>query len=119
MNHFEEWLKQVSYKNVSFVVQSLISGEDVERFYLQVQWPGTDAISGRPRMCKGRKWFLSEHMVKSEFVQTALMAVLAVEEHEAREAFYYRGQPVFGPHYDVDRLAALCDYGATDRRKES
>lgn len=118
MTRFMGWLALVSYKNFTFNVRSLVGIDDMERFYLQVEWPGTDAITGAPRQCKGRKWFLSEHMTKSELIQTALAAVLAIEEHEAREAFYYAGRPVYGPHYDVDALAKLCDYGATDKRRK-
>jgi hypothetical protein len=55
----------------------------------------------------GRRWWLSEHMTRSEIVQTALMAVLAAEEHEVREHFRYRGAAIFGPHFDVDQLHLL------------
>lgn len=64
----------------------------------------------------GRKWRLSRHMLKSEIVQTALMAVLAAVEHEAREQFLYKGQAIFGPHYDVDRLVELVHQGGTAER---
>jgi len=53
---------------------------------------------------KGRKWLLSQHMTDSEIVQTALLAVLVCEEHEARERFRYRGAAIFGPHQDVEDL---------------
>ncbi len=65
---------------------------------------------------KGRKWRLSPHMLKSEVVQTALMAVLYAEEHEAREHFLYRGEAIFGPHYNVDRLLELCHQGGQVER---
>lgn len=52
---------------------------------------------------------LSPNMTKSELVQTAMKAVLAAEEHEAREHFRYRGKCIFGPHIDVDGLLAVCD----------
>ncbi len=58
---------------------------------------------------KGRKWRLSQHMKKSEIVQTALKAVLTAEEHEAREQFLYKGKAVFGPHIDVDALWEVCE----------
>ena len=51
-----------------------------------------------------RRWLLSPAMTKSEVVQTALKCVLAAVEHEAREAFTYRGRAIFGPHFDVDVL---------------
>ncbi len=54
-----------------------------------------------------RKWRLSTHMTVTEVVQTAFAAVKAAEEHEAREAFKYKGVEVFGPHLNVDDLAQL------------
>ncbi len=60
---------------------------------------------GQPH--RGRKWRLSPWMTKSEIVQTALMAVLAAEEHEVREHFQYKGEAIYGPHYNVDDLVAL------------
>lgn len=106
-------LAHVRYKDFEFHVHI----EDGNRAYLQVEWPGTDATTGKPRACKGRKWSLSEHMTKSEIVQTAMAAVLAIEEHEARELFLYKGHPIFGPHYDVEKLVGLCDYDALDVRR--
>ncbi len=55
-----------------------------------------------------RKWLLSEHMVKSEIVQTVFKCVLTSVEHECREAFTYQGKPIFGPHFDVDSLVEIC-----------
>lgn len=66
---------------------------------------------------RGRKWAISRYMTKSELVQTALLAVLQVQEHEAREQFLYKGKAVFGPHFDVDALAAIADQ--VDIRKEA
>ena len=63
-----------------------------------------------------RKWLLSRHMVAGEVVQTALKCALTAVEHEARERFTYRGQRVFGPHFDIDQLAALCGHGGTEVR---
>ncbi len=89
----------------------------ITRDYLQWGFDGACAHTGRRGAFKGRKWRLSPHMTKSELVQTALMAALAAVEHEARERFLYRGQAIFGPHYDIDALALLCEDGATDERK--
>ncbi len=58
---------------------------------------------------RGRKWLLSQHMTEGEVVQTALMACLAAEEHEAREAFRYKGKALFGPHLAVEALLANAD----------
>ena len=59
-----------------------------------------------------RKWLLSRHMTQSELVQTAFKFVLTSLEHEAREQFTYRGAAIFGPHFDVEQLVALCERGA-------
>lgn len=54
-----------------------------------------------------RKWLIPDGMSKSEIVSTAFKAALAAEEHEAREAFRYKGKKIFGPHFDVDLLADI------------
>lgn len=64
-----------------------------------------------------RKWRLSPHMTRSEIVQTALKLVLTSAEHRVREHFLYRGQRVYGPHFDVDGLYELAAQGALDKRR--
>jgi len=93
-----ELLKHVHYLDWTFYV-----GEPDETPFLMVKF--RDAAG---RGWHGRKWILSQFMTKSEIVQTAMKAVLTAIEHEAREAFTYRDQAIFGPHYDVDRLAEIC-----------
>lgn len=95
-----EILTHVQYKDWEFFV-------DDDEFYLQVRWIGDDAVTGEFGLLTGRKWRLSEHMVKNEVVQTALKAVLTAEEHEARERFTYKGVSIFGPHHDVDALIGV------------
>lgn len=80
-------------------------GTPPSRAYLQVRFMAACHRTGAREIRHGRKWMLSPHMTDSEVVQTAFKACLAAEEHECREAFKYRGQPVFGPHLDVDWLA--------------
>lgn len=53
---------------------------------------------------EGRKWLLEEGMTDTEIVLTALKAIITFEEHEAREAFRYKGARIFGPHLDLDSL---------------
>lgn len=65
-----------------------------------------------------RKWLLSEHMVKSEIVQTAFKCYLTSLEHRAREHFKYRGKRIFGPHFDVDALHAICVDQFLDYRRD-
>jgi hypothetical protein len=60
----------------------------------------------------GRKWLISRFSTPSEIVQTCLKAVLTAIEHEAREKFLYRGEAIFGPHFNVDALLGV----ATEKR---
>ena len=126
----QDILRHISCRDLVFVVKADGDGEAVpsgtlivKRYlYLQVEAPRADVPAfifnkaladaagiGQPPqlVMKGRKWRLSEHMTTSEIVQTAFAAALHFEEHELRENFSYRGQAVFGPHFDVDDLVAL------------
>lgn len=81
---------------------------ELHYWFLQVGDPkGTDNVTGLPHAWRGRKWLLSEHMTDGEIVQTAFLALLTAFEHEARETFLYRGEPIFDPHYDVEKLVDL------------
>ena len=75
--------------------------------FLQVQFVAPCNDTGEEKLHKGRKWYLSPHATKSEVVQTAFLAALTAVEHEAREAFTYKGAQVYGPHGDVDAFARL------------
>jgi hypothetical protein len=65
-----------------------------------------------------RKWRLSEHMTKSEIVQTALKCALTSAEHRVREHFQYKGELVYGPHFDVEALYELARQRRLDTRLE-
>lgn len=60
--------------------------------------PCSESGTSAPTQQMGRKWYLSEHMLDEEILQTALLAALTFEEHEAREAFRFNGRKLFGPH---------------------
>lgn len=95
-------LSNVSFPNTAFIV---VEGEGAS--YLQIQQTLPCNATGVPTAWGGRKWRLSEHMTKSEIVQTAFLAVLTAAEHEVRETFKYQGAAIFGPHFNVDRLVTL------------
>lgn len=96
MDKISKILSHIAYKNG----WSFKLGDN----YLQVQLP--DAFG---ESWTGRKWLLSRHMTEGEVVQTCLMALLAAEEHEAREAFTYKGKALFGPHLSIEKLLAIAD----------
>src|SRR5689334_13519276 len=87
--------------------------------YLRARYLEPDVITKKLEWQHTRKWQLSEHMVKSEIVQTALKCLLTSAEHRVREHFLYRGERVFGPHYDVEALVELCRARRLDYRRRS
>jgi hypothetical protein len=96
-------LARVQFPGFAFVTAEKVPGV----VYLQITCDSKCNVTGVPLKWSSRKWLLSEHMTDGEIVQTAFKATLTAIEHEARETFLYRGQPVFGPHYDIEHLVAL------------
>ncbi|HKS27788.1 MAG TPA: hypothetical protein VJS44_08210 [Pyrinomonadaceae bacterium] len=84
--------------------------------YLRARYLEADIITGEEEMQYTRKWQLSEHMVKSELVQTAFKCVLTSAEHTTREHFLYKGERVYGPHFDVDALYEIAKAKRLDYR---
>lgn len=98
-------LSQVRYKDWDLVCEK----DSVGREYLCWRWHARCAKSGASVLITGRRWWLSPAMTESELVQTALLAALTAEEHEAREMFRYKGKRVFNPHISVPRLLDICE----------
>ncbi len=94
-DRFRAVLSKLTYKDWQFYLGII----DPSHFFLQVRF-FEDKVPHH-----GRKWLLSQFMTDSEVVQTALLAVLTAEEHEARERFKYNGQAIYGPHQNADDLA--------------
>jgi hypothetical protein len=98
-------LAEVRCADYHFQIQTTGHGQ----LYLQAEYVEQDVYSGDPAVQKTRKWMLSEHMTKSEFVQTCFKAVMTSYEHRARESFLFRGRRVFGPHIDIEALWSNCE----------
>jgi hypothetical protein len=86
--------------------------------YLQVRFKEVCSVSGIVNDQRGRKWRLSPHMTTSEIVGTAFKAVITAEEHEVRDHFKYRNEPIFNAHYDVEALVDACNQKCFDIRPE-
>lgn len=116
---FAAMAEDISFRDWRLLVREEPMGQGC---YLQWEFDAPDStkpeLTMRPtfHIQHGRKWRLSAHMTKSEFVQTALAAALMAVEHEAREEFHYRGHAVFGPHLDVD---ALVDAKTVERARRA
>lgn len=113
IERFRLWAADIRFYDWTFKVI-----EDANGAYVQVEFTSECSLTGKPCAQTGRKWRLSEYMSHSEFVQTMLKAVLTAVEHEAREAFLYKGRAIFGPHFDVNALWEIVDEKHNDLRKE-
>lgn len=101
---FRTWLEAVQYENYTFFV---VQRDDC--LYLQASFLAPNYCKqGQPETQYTRQWMLHPDMTNSELVGTALKLVLTSVEHEAREAFTYRGRAIYGPHYNVDALHEVC-----------
>ena len=109
LRHMQEVVSQIEYPGLKFEITSLY---DPNPAYLQVVMETKDAVTGEPYIAKGRKWLLSMHMVPGEVVQTAFLAVLTFLEHEVREQFKFKGQAIFNPHFNVEKLVEFAAKGA-------
>lgn len=110
---FQFVVGELIYKDWSFFI-----GRKDNVLYLQIRFLAPDNGSDKPslQIQSGRKWMLSEHMTKSELIQTALKAVLTAEEHETREQFLYKNKAIFAPHLNVDVLHGLDENEAHETR---
>ncbi|WP_347467580.1 hypothetical protein [Burkholderia stagnalis] len=115
IEEMRELLRDIRFLDYTFLVVQPVRGGSP---YLQANYVEPDVVTGKPEAQSTRKWQLSLHMTKSEFVQTAFKCCLTSMEHRAREHFRYRGAAVYGPHFDVDALFSLCAAKRFDYRDE-
>ena len=74
-------------------------------FLLQLRGYIRDNETGELSWQKGGKHYISSHAVKDEIVNKAWKACFDFTIHEAREAFCYKSQTIYHPHFKVDELA--------------
>ena len=116
MKHAEiqQIVDQISFREYNLYVLWNERGQ----MYLQASYHEPDVVTGKVELQQTRKWILSEHMTKSEIVQTAFKACLTSMEHRTREHFLYKGERVYSPHYDVEALVDLCRSQRFDERPD-
>ncbi len=76
-------------------------------FLLQIKGYIKDNETGEYSWQKGGKHYLSSHAIRDEVVNKAWKACFDFIIHEAREAFHYKGQTIYHPHFLVDELATF------------
>ncbi len=101
MARLQAIVDQLDYKHWSF---RLLEKHNVP--YLRVEFWAPSSRTGDLELQQGRPWILMSDWTEQQVVQTALMAVLAAEEHEARESFTFKSRPLFSPHHQLEVLAA-------------
>jgi hypothetical protein len=79
------------------------------RIFIQITYGCTDSkgSSSRSKIYKGRKWYLSDHMIEDEVIKTAYLAFEVCVKHEILEGFKVAGQPLFNPHLDYKELLKI------------
>lgn len=87
-------INQITYKSGYIITFGYVAGA----VYIRVR------VTLNGEVQKGRRWLIEDEMTDTEIVLTILKALLTFEEHEAREAFRYKGARIFGPHLDLDAL---------------
>lgn len=106
-----ELLRLVKFQNYTWIVGS------EQDLFIQASYREADVYTGKIETQHTRKWRLSPHMTKSEIVQTAFKLCITSMEHRTREEFTYRGERVFGPHFDVDELFEIARQRKLDVRE--
>lgn len=114
--HVQELLHQVTFSYAG-EAWSFELKEEGGRLHLRTTFRAPCCVTGEPQRQNGRWWPLSLHMTRSEVVGTAFLAVLTAVEHEVRESFTFHGERIYGPHHDVDALAAMCRTTSPDARQ--
>lgn len=97
-------LRRITFPGLRFQVNEVMEAGVVMEVSMRCFGVETCVLTLEEERQNGRWWRLSKHMTDGEVMQTALMAVLAYQEHETREAFQVDGLPVFQPHWDLEFL---------------
>lgn len=94
----------------------LFVGEESEVLYLQAgvigkeNYPSTQRHKDTPKIVYGRKWLIEKNTPTSEVVQTALLALKKIREHEVREKLFLSVEASakttpFNTHMDLPLMA--------------
>lgn len=113
---FLEILSEIHFRDWRFCLY--VNDDYPGVHFLVIEFDEPCNITGAPATQRSRKWYLSPHMTRSEVVQTAWLATQTAMEHEMREQFLYRGDAIFGPHFNVEAFRSLCHTNATETRPD-
>jgi len=108
----------------------LFVGEENGVLYLQASvigkenYPSTHRHKVTPKIVYGRKWLIEKNTPTSEVVQTALLALKKIREHEVREKLFFSIEQSskttpFNTHMDLPLMANNPNLFETQSRLES
>lgn len=111
MKRVQELLDRISFElfSTKFEIKCFEDKKFGGRVYLQVIYVAKDKNTEFYEEWKGRKWYLSEHMLDDEIVKTAYAACKAAVEHEVMESFRVDDKILFNPHTPFDVLLGVSD----------
>lgn len=110
--HLQQLAERISFPGLRIQIQR----EDGRDFLRVVNKLGTCNETGAEFPWNGRKWRLSPHMTDMEVVNTAFLAILTAQEHEARELFRVDGVALMDSHRDLAQVLAFMRVGGGHTR---
>ncbi len=101
--------------DISFEFLAMPKGDG---FLIQLEGYIRDNTTKSYSWQKGGKHYISSFAIRDEVVNKAWKACFDFVIHEAREAFFYKNQTIYHPHFLVDELAAFVKRSGHAERKE-
>lgn len=99
-------LADVEFEDYIFAVARL---RDDGPFYLYATYSEADTVTKVMARQQTRDWLLPADVTPSQVVSTAFLCAKTSVEHRLREWFLYKNRPIYMPHYDVEKLAEICE----------
>lgn len=116
---FASWAASTLGRRVRYLDWGFKVFQRGSRVYMCATFPAKCSTSGELEPHYTRPWMLHPDMTQSEVVQAAFKCALTAMEHEVRENFLYKGEPIFSPHFDVGRLVGLCELSTSLDTREN
>lgn len=98
-NRMNAIVSQIKYRPgwVFYIYMETLSNRET-LYFLQLDFTRADRDTGTESTGKARPVLVAKDISEVALVQACLGIILDVEEHEARERFFYGGMRVFDPH---------------------
>ena len=116
-HEIERVLEACEFKLFDIPFQFLVMSKG-DGFLLQLEGYIKDNETHQYSWQKGGKHYLSSYCIKDEIVNKAWKACFDFIIHEAREAFCYKEQTIYHPHFLVDELAIFVSKSRHAKRND-